>query len=528
MTPAISILIPVYNTARYLPACLDSVLSQSMPDFEVVAVNDASTDDSPRILREYAARDPRIRIVDHDHNKGLLAARVTGIRTAQGQYIQFLDSDDELLPDILKNVFQTAEEQQADIVHYPLDVRQRDSLAVSGNPEAVRKKSLPGSKILQGEDIFRNFFVDDAYIWMVCQKFYRADLCRKAVEFIPDRFCLMAEDFCFYSIFAFLAERYVPLYRPGYIYYLDSGISSGKKTSAERFLNRQSPFQALRNVRDFLQKQNVWEKYRQAFARQEQKLLGEYVLRWMRHLPDEDRMTAFNGMFRTYDAFPLFQAFRSFFSDKDELLLEMLSGEDPDPAVPPGKMENTAQNLSLQNTRISAERWNEWQTLIRENHYDAVILGPDNDPERLFWDILAIHDAGADAVCRQTQNFLETLTRKGLNDWLMEDRVLRQAALILAPDEESVQWFRKRNCFAGISLKKMEPPQYCPQTAATMTALEKSEKKAAYYRIDPSEDGETFVPFFRKLDHLFRKLPTGLRKKLFGKLADFYNRITGN
>ncbi|MBQ6596282.1 MAG: glycosyltransferase family 2 protein, partial [Lentisphaeria bacterium] len=331
MTPAISILIPVYNTARYLPACLDSVLSQSMPDFEVVAVNDASTDDSPRILREYAARDPRIRIVDHDHNKGLLAARVTGIRTAQGQYIQFLDSDDELLPDILKNVFQTAEEQQADIVHYPLDVRQRDSLAVSGNPEAVRKKSLPGSKILQGEDIFRNFFVDDAYIWMVCQKFYRADLCRKAVEFIPDRFCLMAEDFCFYSIFAFLAERYVPLYRPGYIYYLDSGISSGKKTSAERFLNRQSPFQALRNVRDFLQKQNVWEKYRQAFARQEQKLLGEYVLRWMRHLPDEDRMTAFNGMFRTYDAFPLFQAFRTFFRDKDERFLEMLSGEDPDP-----------------------------------------------------------------------------------------------------------------------------------------------------------------------------------------------------
>ena len=383
--PKISVIIPVFNTEKYLSACLDSVLSQSLKDFEIVAVNDASTDDSPRILQEYAGRDPRIRIVDHDHNKGLLAARVTGIRSARGQYIQFLDSDDELLPDVLKNVFQTAEEQQADIVHFPLDVRQRNSAVRSRNLNIVRTRSMPGQKVLQGEDIFRNFFVDDAYIWMVCQKFYRSEICRKAVEFIPDQFCLMAEDFCFYTISAFLAKRYVPLHRPGYIYYLDSGISSGKKTSAERFLNRQSPFQALRNVRDFLQKQNVWEKYRQAFARQEQKLLGEYVLRWMRHLPDEDRMTAFNGMFRTYDAFPLFQAFRTFFGDKDERFLEMLSGEDPDPVPQPGKMERTVENLSLQNTRISAERWNEWQTLIRENHYDAVILGPDDDPERLIW-----------------------------------------------------------------------------------------------------------------------------------------------
>ena len=293
-------------------------------------------------------------------------------------------------------------------------------------------------------------------------------------------------------------------------------------------MNRQSPFQALRLVRNFLQKQNVWEKYSRSFAKQEQKPLGEYVLRWMRHLPDEDRMKAFNGMFRGYDAFPLFRAFRTFFSDKDERFLEILSGEDPDSVSPPGKMERTAENLSLQNTRISAERWNEWQTLIRENRYDAVILGPDDDPERLFWDILAVRDAGAAAVCRRTQNYLETLTRKGLNDWLMEDRVLRQTALILAPDEESVQWFRKRNCYAGISLEKINPPQYCIQTAAAMLALGASEKKTAYYRIDPSDDGETFVPFFRKLDHLFRKLPAGFRKKLFGKLADFYNRFTGS
>ena len=78
MAPDISILVPVYNTAKYLPACLDSVLSQSMPDFEIIVVNDASTDNSPEILAEYAAKDSRIRVINHECNKGLLAARISG------------------------------------------------------------------------------------------------------------------------------------------------------------------------------------------------------------------------------------------------------------------------------------------------------------------------------------------------------------------------------------------------------------------------------------------------------------------
>ena len=530
MTAEISILIPVYNTAQYLPACLDSVLSQTMIKFEVIAVNDASTDASPQILAEYAAKDPRIRIITHERNKGLLAARISGIQAAAGKYIQFLDSDDFLLPGILHELFDTAEKNHADIVHFPLDVRVRgpvDSITEK-HIRIVEKSSMPWHCPLQGREIFRKFFVDGAYIWMVCQKFYRTDLCRRAAGFIPDRFCLMAEDFCFYSICAFLAEHYVPFRKPGYAYYLDSGISGGQKTVLDRFLNRQSPFQALRNVKDFLLKQMVFDEYRDAFEKQEQKLLGEYVLRWMRHLPDADRMKAFHGMFGKYDAYPLFLAFRTFFSDKDELFLEILSGEDPDPVGTPGKMDRAADNLSLDNTRISPARWNEWRNLIREKQYDAVVLEPDDDPERLFWDILAVRDAGAAAVCRRTQNYLKTLDRKGLNAWLMEDRVLRQASMILASDEDSVQWFRKRNCYAGTLPETIDPPQYCIQTAAAIQALDTSEKKTAYYRIDPSEDGESFIPFFRKLDHLFRKLPASFRKPVFCRLAAIYNRFTGN
>ena len=520
---------PVFNTAQFLPCCIDSVLSQSFSDFELIAVNDASTDDSRRILADHAAKDPRIRIVDHECNKGLLAARVSGIKAAAGKYIQFLDSDDFLLPGALGRLFETAERNQADIVHFPLDVRIRkgNGSATGKNARVVARSSMPWPRLLQGREIFRKYFVDDAYIWMVCQKFYRADLCRKAIGFIPDKFCLMAEDFCFYTICAFLAERYVPLREPGYAYFLDSGISGGQKTSLERFLGRQSPFQALRNVKNFLIRQNAWEEYRTAFEKQEQKLLGEYVLRWMRHLPDEDRTRAFNGMFRGYDAYPLFRAFRTFFSDKVELFLEMLSGDDPEPVPRPEKTNCIAENLFLQNTRISPDRWLEWQSLIRENHYDTVILPPDDDTERLFWDIHAVRAAGAAAVCRREKNYLNTLNRNGLNRWLMEDRTLRQASAILAPDEASAEWYRRRNCSAGLSLEKVLPPRRCGQTAARMLALEKSEKKDSFYRIEPSDDGETFVPFFRKLDHLFRKLPDGFRKKTFGFLAGLYGLVRG-
>ena len=525
----ISVVIPVYNTGKYLPSCLDSVLSQSMPDFEVLAVNDASTDDSPGILADYAAKDPRIRIINHECNKGLLAARISGIKAASGKYIQFLDSDDSLLPGVLRDLFDTAEKNQADIVHFPLDVRVRNAAGFikTKNTRIVEKSSRPWHSPLQGREIFRKFFVDGAGLWMVCQKFYRSEICRRAAEFIPDRFCLMAEDFCFYTVCTFLAERYVPFGKPGYAYYLDSGISSGRKTVADKFLNRQSPFQALRNVKDFLVRQKVFDEYRDAFEIQEQKLLGEYVLRWMRHLVPEDRFTAFNGMFRNYDAFPLFRAFRAFFGDKDERLLEMLTGEESGPVSRPGKLEHSADAPALQEKHISPARWREWENVIRNHRCDSVILDPDPDPERLLWDIRAIRAAGADAVCRRTTSCFATLTSAGLNFWLMEDRVLRQASLVIAPDEESAEWYRKRNSYAGISPDQIFPPQCCSDTAAVMLALERSEKRDAYYRIDPSGDGETFVPFFRKLDHLFRKLPNGFRKKLFAFLSDVYNRIRG-
>ena len=104
----LSIVIPVYNTRDYLPACLDSVLDPAADDYEIIVVNDGSTDDSGRVAMEYAARFPdRIRVITTE-NGGLGAARNVGLEAASGEFVFFLDSDDRLadgaLPEMLDSL----------------------------------------------------------------------------------------------------------------------------------------------------------------------------------------------------------------------------------------------------------------------------------------------------------------------------------------------------------------------------------------------------------------------------------------
>lgn len=100
MAMKISIILPVYNQERYLSEALESVGAQTYSDIEIVVVNDGSTDSSLRIATEYASRDPRVKIVSQD-NRGLLAANVTGIKSATGDYICFFDPDDRIGPSFI-------------------------------------------------------------------------------------------------------------------------------------------------------------------------------------------------------------------------------------------------------------------------------------------------------------------------------------------------------------------------------------------------------------------------------------------
>jgi len=105
--PIVSIIVPTYNRSNLVVRAIKSVLAQSFADFEVIVVDDASTDDTQQRIAEL--KDPRIKIIRHEKNKGAPAARNSGIKASQGEYIGFLDDDDEWLPDKLEKQLQLFE-----------------------------------------------------------------------------------------------------------------------------------------------------------------------------------------------------------------------------------------------------------------------------------------------------------------------------------------------------------------------------------------------------------------------------------
>ncbi|MCL2888936.1 MAG: glycosyltransferase [Eggerthellaceae bacterium] len=113
--PGISILVPVYNVEKYLGQCLDSLCAQRMQELEFICINDGSTDGSLALLREYAARDARITIIDKE-NSGYGASMNRGLEAASGEYVGILESDDFVDPEAFEVLYSAAKDNEADVV----------------------------------------------------------------------------------------------------------------------------------------------------------------------------------------------------------------------------------------------------------------------------------------------------------------------------------------------------------------------------------------------------------------------------
>jgi len=116
MYPRVSIIVPVYNVEKYLDRCIDSILLQTYTDFECILVDDYSPDSCPEMCDRYAKQDVRIKVVHKTQNEGLPLARKTGFENSSGEYIQFVDSDDWIEPDMIEKLYTAAVESGADIV----------------------------------------------------------------------------------------------------------------------------------------------------------------------------------------------------------------------------------------------------------------------------------------------------------------------------------------------------------------------------------------------------------------------------
>lgn len=121
MSPKISVVIPVYNTAPYLRESIGSIVNQSLRDIEILIVNDGSTDNSAEIIREQAMEDERIQMFEQE-NQGQSVARNVGLKYASGEYIYFMDSDDVLSSDALEKLYNRCKGKQLDVLFFDAEI----------------------------------------------------------------------------------------------------------------------------------------------------------------------------------------------------------------------------------------------------------------------------------------------------------------------------------------------------------------------------------------------------------------------
>lgn len=186
----VSVIIPVYNTEKYLKRCIESLYMQTYKDMEVLFIDDGSTDGSSKILDEYEQMYPELFRVIHKQNSGISDTRNLGISLARGEYITFIDSDDYVLPNMIHRLYETAQSENADIVvcdYYEQRGNHNQLIQVSNfTPTTLQQSghllfdinSSPWNKIYRRELLMKfqiqypdNVKYEDVYFVFQCLKF---------------------------------------------------------------------------------------------------------------------------------------------------------------------------------------------------------------------------------------------------------------------------------------------------------------------------------------------------------------------
>ena len=245
--PRFSICIPTYNDSEFLSACINSVLDQDYSDFEVIIVNDGSTDGTERVLSDISALDSRINTVARNENKGLHYSRFEVSQLATGDYVVYLDSDDELEPGFLSQLDAFLRERDADVVHFGVEVvdcgvgqAEADAFAAFVNTPIEDLDGLGAVKAAFScsDGVYRQD-------WRFTQRAYRLDLLKRAWKTMAFSNVGRAEDA--YESFAVLAQAHTCVTNNdivGLRYYYGRGVNSASRLSVQDFADDAAEFWA--------------------------------------------------------------------------------------------------------------------------------------------------------------------------------------------------------------------------------------------------------------------------------------------
>lgn len=223
--PLVSVIVPVYGTEKVLPRCLDSILGCTYKNIEVIAVNDCSPGNASEIIRSYGEMDSRVRLVEHERNKGLFLARMTGVEASHGKYIAFLDSDDRVSVDFYRRLVEKAETTDSDMVmgevimdfgtHYEY---------FNYSMSRILDLDLKGKEA--ADFLFRQMGKDWS-LHVVWNKIYRRDLWEKCIPYfkLQTEHLIMCEDVLYSSFLYYFCSHFTNIHGD-FVYYTQSDLGS--------------------------------------------------------------------------------------------------------------------------------------------------------------------------------------------------------------------------------------------------------------------------------------------------------------
>lgn len=280
--PTLSIIVPVYNAERSIEECVRGLLSQSFNDFEIILVDDGSTDRSGVLCDELATSDGRI-IVSHQENNGVSSARNAGIDKASGKYLGFVDADDNIQPNMYSTMVEKAEESDTDYVICGYT-------EVSGNNNKEVLFDLPDGELMDRSGVVNrllySIYSNESIINAPWNKIYKREIIERHQIRFPDR--RRAEDWFFNIRYLEKARSAMSINKPLYNY-VRNDQSAMSKVFPEQYTLWKENFQIRREIADKYQLDVDWKQVDTQFV--------SNVIPWIIAMSGQDRYYRFNTVF---------------------------------------------------------------------------------------------------------------------------------------------------------------------------------------------------------------------------------------
>ena len=219
----ISVIVPVYNTEKFLHRCVDSILNQTYKNIEIILIDDGSTDASGSICDEYAKIDSRIKVI-HKENEGVSRARNLALEIAKGEYIGFVDSDDSIEPDMYEILYDN-------ILHYGAEISLCNQKRINGN-FAENESSIDKITVFNRNEAIKELSLERAFSGGLCNKMIKKSVLDK-VRFAEDIY--FAEDKLFLMQFLLICNKVVFDPAPKYNYFIRENSACTSTFSEKTF-----------------------------------------------------------------------------------------------------------------------------------------------------------------------------------------------------------------------------------------------------------------------------------------------------